>query len=787
MHAPPQDAPPRQEGALNYADMTQAAAGLPLPPVARRAASNSPVQAAVQIQIPTAGNRGFDTRTAGIRGFDTAGAENRASAPLAGAHGGLLGPDGHCALGGASPGRAPASTAPPAAPPAPAMRAMRARGALAAQVGALRGLSGAGGHYGDFGAALGGALAPTATAQTPAPTAMAPGARAMRARGAMAQMGALRGLCAADGRGGGLGAAGGAEPASTAAAPAPTATAPGARDMRARVAIADLGESDDATSPAAGKCDQRYGACAYVHSASCVGSPWGGRTGTREPGTPPHGGGAIPGVDVPCLPPGYDTSTSGVCARGLNEPVRAGPVGLSLGRLAEAPHNSTALGRQSPTARGDGDCRSVFASLGADGVAKWDAGLALPTAGVRLAKSPALGHVHGPIDGSDTETRPGPCVGAVNPALVGHGPWALGAPGISTGVSGGGMAAPPGPGAEVAAGLRLGFSSADSAPTGHGPCALGTRGISGGPVTAVVSLKGDAHPDGAGSRARLWADGGCPLQRQLRLQRAELDRAATQIQAAARGCLARLWLPQDGPDPPPDGSCVGCGGRGQAGRMCLHCGAYFAPDDESFHFFFGDWWAGPDPGWPRREEAAAQLQAAARGFLARRAVTREQRPRAVEIVQFEPQFGGRFGVLNPADADGSPVEYGSPPSDWSDPYRPLTPNGECGCGVPGRVGLACEWCGALVASAPPSPLAEPETPVHTQSPVPGSPGPKSPQNLTLNFGGRDKADSAASLAAQTSPDSRVLSAPGSPRLVAPYSHVEEPRLKRARADGPSGV
>ena len=141
----------------------------------------------------------------------------------------------------------------------------------------------------------------------------------------------------------------------------------------------------------------------------------------------------MPGVDVPCLPPGYDTSTSGVCARGLNEPGRAGPVGLSLGRLAEAPHNSTALGRQSPTARGDGDCRSVFASLGADGVAKWDAGLALPTAGVRLARSPALCHVHGPIDGSDAEARLGPCVGAVHPthaevrpALNGQGPWALG-------------------------------------------------------------------------------------------------------------------------------------------------------------------------------------------------------------------------------------------------------------------------------------------------------------------------------------------------------------------------
>ena len=61
--------------------------------------------------------------------------------------------------------------------------------------------------------------------------------------------------------------------------------------------------------------------------------------------------------------------------------------------------------------------------------------------------------------------------------------------------------------------------------------------------------------------------------------------------------------------------------------MCLHCGAYFAPDDESFHFFFGDWWAGPDPGWPRREEAAAQLQAAARRSEAtRRARATRRRP-----------------------------------------------------------------------------------------------------------------------------------------------------------------
>ena len=238
---------------------------------------------------------------------------------------------------------------------------------------------------------------------------------------------------------------------------------------------------------------------------------------------------------------------AGVCARGLNGPVRARPVGLSLGR-GDTPHNPAALGRQSPTPLGEGDRRSVFVSLGADGVAKWDAGLALPTAGVRLARSPALGHVHGPIDDSDAEARLGPCVGAVHPthpALNGQGPWALGgicvrnfgAPGMSTGVPGGGMAAPPGLRAEVAAGLYLGFSSANSASAGHGPCAQGTRGISGG----AVSLKGDTRKEGASSRALLWADGGCPLQRQLRLRRAELRReeAAARMQAAARGFLAR--------------------------------------------------------------------------------------------------------------------------------------------------------------------------------------------------------------------------------------------------------
>ena len=84
--------------------------------------------------------------------------------------------------------------------------------------------------------------------------------------------------------------------------------------------------------------------------------------------------------------------------------------------------------------------------------------------------------------------------------------------------------------------------------------------------------------------------------------------------------------------------------------MCLHCGAYFAPDDESFHFFFGDWWAGPDPGWPRREEAAAQLQAAARGFLARQAVTREQRPRAVANIKHMHRLTSKIMIRAPTAA-----------------------------------------------------------------------------------------------------------------------------------------
>ena len=31
------------------------------------------------------------------------------------------------------------------------------------------------------------------------------------------------------------------------------------------------------------------------------------------------------------------------------------------------------------------------------------------------------------------------------------------------------------------------------------------------------------------------------------------------------------------------------------GGACLHCGAPFAPDDDSYHYRFGEWREGPDP------------------------------------------------------------------------------------------------------------------------------------------------------------------------------------------------
>ena len=60
------------------------------------------------------------------------------------------------------------------------------------------------------------------------------------------------------------------------------------------------------------------------------------------------------------------------------------------------------------------------------------------------------------------------------------------------------------------------------------------------------------------------------------------------------------------------GNCVGCGLRGYAGKHCTYCGAYYAPDDDSFHYFFGDWHPGPQGSvW-----AVPLLQAAVRRFIA---------------------------------------------------------------------------------------------------------------------------------------------------------------------------
>ena len=62
-----------------------------------------------------------------------------------------------------------------------------------------------------------------------------------------------------------------------------------------------------------------------------------------------------------------------------------------------------------------------------------------------------------------------------------------------------------------------------------------------------------------------------------------------------------------------DGNCVGCGQRGHAGKHCLYCGAYYAPDDDSYHYFFGDWYPGPQGSvW-----ATPILQAMVRRMLVR--------------------------------------------------------------------------------------------------------------------------------------------------------------------------
>ena len=98
-------------------------------------------------------------------------------------------------------------------------------------------------------------------------------------------------------------ACGGAAPAPPEPPPAPPASPTCAMRPRARTRAAADTDDEHATPPVGTR--GWYGARPYLHSASCVGSPWGGRTGTRKTGTPLHGGG-MPGVDLP--------PTSGVCA-----------------------------------------------------------------------------------------------------------------------------------------------------------------------------------------------------------------------------------------------------------------------------------------------------------------------------------------------------------------------------------------------------------------------------------------------------------------------------------------
>ena len=41
------------------------------------------------------------------------------------------------------------------------------------------------------------------------------------------------------------------------------------------------------------------------------------------------------------------------------------------------------------------------------------------------------------------------------------------------------------------------------------------------------------------------------------------------------------------------GVCEGCGKRAEAGTQCLTCGGPVDPEDGAYHYYFGEWLAGP--------------------------------------------------------------------------------------------------------------------------------------------------------------------------------------------------
>ena len=284
--------------------------------------------------------------------------------------------------------------------------------------------------------------------------------------------------------------------------------------------------------------------------------------------------------------------------------------------------------------------------------------------------------------------------------------------------------------------------------------------------------------------------------------------AAARIQAAARGFQARqdtLWrLPTTPPAPEPDGACMGCGARGRAGGACLHCGAPFAPDDDSYHYRFGEWREGPDPhahhitgraqdqaqsaspvagsaavtGPGDQHGAAARIQAALRGWRGRRLAT--WRAQLIAAFLMAPGPGGAIALLagpvpsqlactTPAHAEPAPSAPGS---------------------------LAQPACSAQAEPAPSAPgsLAQPACSALADA----EPAPSAPGSLAGRYGASEHRGTTSP------PDSPCVicgsaecSCPGplgvdgpatSPRRSAAlHSHEEEPRLKRARANGPSGV
>jgi hypothetical protein len=284
----------------------------------------------------------------------------------------------------------------------------------------------------------------------------------------------------------------------------------------------------------------------------------------------------MPGVDLP--------PTSGVCARaGEMSRGERGLLGSPWGGV-ETPHNSIALGRQSPIANRQSTSTALDGSVsvshrGANGVAKPGSGLPVGLASACLVGLPGPG-------GSSTRPRADTDPQRAFGTVARHDAAAR----IQAAARG----------FQARQDTLWRLPTTPPAPEPDGACmGCGARGRAGG---ACLHCGAPFAPDDDSYHYRFgkWREGPDPHAHhsagrpQSARPRAESgpqrafgtgahDHAAARIQAAARGFQARQaarWRASTSPPAPePDGACMGCGARGRAGGACLHCGAPFAPDD----------------------------------------------------------------------------------------------------------------------------------------------------------------------------------------------------------------